>query len=241
MATTTTGTKVNLFNKAAGKTAAAPAKSKKKETVWNISPLVTDVPSKEQLNSAVSEMHRLNAERKRVETEQEIYKGILKPWAEERYFEHVAKFGVEPESPLKVVNDKHESVTFVVQDRSGQAVVTDEQVAMLGDLLGQDAAAELIVEAGEFKFDVAVMTQTAPDGTSVQEVVSEAISEALAKLVDKGRLSADQVENLLSYQTVRRFRPNLLPYALSAGGRNIQKLQSLFGALGSAIVRYVKA
>lgn len=232
-------TKPNLFAKAATKTASTPTTKKRAETIWAISPPTNDV-SVETLNLAVSEMHRLHAERKRLETEESIHKNALKGYAEDRYVDHVAKTGAEPESPLKIINDKHQTITFVVQDRGHLTTVTDGHIQALNDVLGADAAASLVYETMEFKFDDMTMSQEAPDGGTVQDLVAEAISDTLNKLVEKGKLRQEQMDNLLTCQLTRKFRPSLLQHGLAACGRNAAKLSGLLAALGGAIVRYVK-
>jgi hypothetical protein len=245
MADTVTNKKPNLFAKAAGKAAAAPTKTKKKETIWALMPGLADTPTLEQLDKSVSEMHRLHAERKRLETEEGIHKSSLKGFAEERYVAHLANTGAEPESPLKIINSRNETVTFVVQDRGHLSKVSDEQVGALSELLGQDAVTELVFEAGEFKFDPLTMSLLAPNGTegeprTVQDVVAEALSEAISGLVTAGKLSQEQADGLLSFTSERRFKPQILSRAVSVCGRNNAKLASFLDILGSALTRYVK-
>lgn len=238
-------TRESIFAKAKGKTAAAPTKGRQKETVWAISPVISDTPTREQLNTAVSELIRLQAERKQLETEESIHKGALRSFAEERYVDHLATVGVEPESPLKIINDKMQSVTFVVQDRGHLCKVTDEQIAALADLLGEDAVNDLLHEGGEFKFDTGVMGMTAPpapDGAprTVQDVVAEALTDMLADLAESGKLTPEQADSLISFSAERRFKPKVLSYAVSVCGRNRGKLAQFLDVLGPAVTRYVK-
>jgi len=244
VADTTTGKKVNVFAKAKGRTAAEPSKSKKKETVWAISPALVDPPTLDQLNKSVSEMHRLHAARKQLETEETIHKGCLKTFAEDRYVDHLATVGAEPESPLKIINDKMQSVTFVIQDRGHLCKVSDAQLAQLGDLLGEDAVNDLVYEGGDFKFDAAIMGMTAPsqngDQVTVQDVVAEAVTDMLAGLVEGGKLTQEQADGLIAFTAERRFKPQILSRAVGVCGRNKGKLAGFLDALGSAVTRYVK-
>lgn len=230
---------VNLFAKVAAKAPAATASKSKKETVWAISPHVTGDPSVEQLNEAISEVHRLTSEAKQIETQEKVYKSMLKTFADERYVESIVATGVEPPSPLKVANDKGQTVTFVVQERGGR--VSDAAYEQLVALVGQDAANSVVYEGGEFKFDQLVMSQPAPQGGTVQDVVAEALSEALQALVEKGSLRAEQVENLLSYTAERRYKPGVVQRAVEACGRHGQRLGQFLDILGGCLVRYIKA
>lgn len=238
-------TKQSIFAKAKGKVAAEPTKSKKHETVWAISPLVKDEPTADQLNQSVHEMHRLHGERKKIETEEGIHKSLLKGFAEERYVDHLTVTGAEPESPLKIINDKMETVTFVVQDRGHLCKVSDDQIAALAEVLGEDAVGELIYEGGDFVFNGPVMGMNSlvqADGAfqSVQDVVAEALTETLAGLVEAGKISQEQADGLVDFKVERRFKPQILSKAVSVCGRNKGKLQSFLDALGSAVTRYVK-
>lgn len=237
----TTKQKVNVFAKAQGKTATVTPTKAKKETVWALSPLaVSDPPTLEQLNEAVSEVHRLHAEAKTIETQQSLFKGLLKNYADERYVESIAATGVEPPSPLKVVNNKGQTVTFVVQERGGK--VSDAAYDQLTALVGEDAASTVIYEGGEFKFEPTVMSQDSlVEGSTVQDVVAEAISETLQALVEAGKLRPEQVDGLLSYTAERRWKPKLVQLAVEACGRNVKRLTQFLDIVGGACVRYIKA
>ena len=240
-----TTSKINPFAKAQGKTAAAPKAKSKKETIWAISPSVSDQPTVDQLNKAVAEMQRLKAERSQIETEEEIHKSILKEFASGRYIDALVSNGVEPESPLKIVNDKHQSVTYVVQDRGTQTKVTDKQVEDLVELLGEDATKEVVFEKGTFSFDDEVMAQIASpdengDPRTVQDVVAAAMAEMLSKLVEDNQITADQVDGLLTFKTERCFVPKVVSKATIFCGRKRSTLERFFDILGSAMVRYCR-
>jgi len=244
----TTPKKVNIFAKAKGKVAEIETKSGKKETIWAISPqIVNDPPTRDQLNQAVAQVHVLHAEKKTLETREKIVKDLLKTYASERYSEAMAKLGVEPPSPLKVANDKGQTVTFVVQDRGHLTKVGDNQYEALSDLIGADNMPKIVWEGGDFKFNADIMAQPAggPNisaDTSVQDLVAEAISTALAGLVEEGKLSQEQVDELLVYEAERRFRPQaLVGRAVEVCGKNPTKLAAYFDLAGSGITRYVKA
>lgn len=231
---------IDIFAKAKGKTAEAPKNKKTKETIWQISPTSSGPATPEQLNTAIDEMHRIFSARSKLETEEKTHKAMLKVFADEQYVDHLARTGAEPESPLKLANDKHLTVTFVVQDRGHLTKVTDEHISTLTSLVGEDAVNELVYTAGEFAFDSVIMGQQGPKGDSVQELISEAISTAVQKLHEAGKLSDGQVEGLVKYTEERRFRPGILKMLVGIVGRHKAKLEGVIAAMGGAIVRYVK-
>ena len=129
----------------------------------------------------------------------------------------------------------------MVQDRGHLHKVTDEQVTALTELLGEDAAGELVYEGGDFKFDTSIMSQTAgKTGGTVQDVVAEALTETLTALVTSKKLSQEQADGLIAFTAERRFKPQILSRAVSVCGRSKGKLASFLDILGSAVTRYVK-
>jgi hypothetical protein len=243
MAATDKASKPNLFAKAKGKTAETPVTtSKKKETVWSVLPTVTDKATADQLDEAVGKVVSLQAEAKAIDTQQKVYKRLLQGFANEQFVTHIARTGVEPASPLKVSNSKGETVTFVVQDRGAATKVTDEMLAGLTQLLGEDGAEKVIWTGGEFKFNTEVMSQQDASGEgTVMDAVAEIVSAGLSKAVEKGRLTQDQVDALLEYKEERRLKPGMVERAAEICGRDKARIESFLDLLAGGCVRYVKA
>ncbi len=165
---------------------------------------------------------------------------MLRPYALDRFFESMAESGVLPPAPLKVISDKGQSITLVLQDRSASSKVTDEQIAALEELVG-DRAADLIYDAGEFSFNANIMAQNSPTGGTVQDVVAEAIGDAISQLLEAKKISEVQADGLLSYSAEKHFKPQPMARAVEFVGRNAEKLAEFAGILDKSFISYVKA
>ena len=226
----------NLFAKAASKTTPTTTK-KKSETLWQLR--ATDPLDLERIES-INKLADLHRQIKNLEAQETVHKTRLKQYAEEQYVKDFADRGVPPEAPMKLLDPKSgNSVTFVVQDRTGLSTVKDEQIEGLREVLGETAD-ELVYEQMIFSFDPAVMAATAKDGRLVQDIVAEAISESLEKLVKKGALEAEQLDALLSCKQSRMFRPLILPRLAELCRRSIPDMRAVLDILASSVVRYVK-
>lgn len=225
----------NLFHKAANKAAEAPTTpTKTKETTWYIKG-VPDDPSVAQLDSAVTNLIKLERERKTLETKAGVFKKQLRTYANGHYVDHVVETGVQPQSPLKVVNSKGESVTFVVQDRGHLTKVKDPQLAAITELIGEEGAAAVVYDGGDFVFNPDVLCLP-----GVQDAVGEAVGAAIAKLVEDGKLTQDQGDNVLTYEKERRFKPGCVSMAPQVCGRSKERIEKYLDLLQGAATRYVK-
>src|SRR4051812_36913292 len=127
--------KPNIFAKSKDKIAGTPVASKKKETLWQLGAADVSPPATlEELDEAVSKVIELSGKAKVMETEANMYKAPLKEYAFQQYVKALVRTGVEPPSPLKVVNSQKQSLTYVVQDRGHLSKVTDDQVEALNEL-----------------------------------------------------------------------------------------------------------
>lgn len=217
-----------LFNKAKATAAAAPKATKKKETVW-----LVPAGSKEAV--AVTELVALTRQAKAVEAKMGVYKGTLKDFGETNYVGDYVKAGVSPETPMTIQNPDGDKVTFVVQDRSAQYGVKDDQKQALVDLLGEDAAAEMLFEETSFGFNRDILALP-----GVMEVVEKALEGAIKKLVDGGVLTEEQTGELLDVKTKTAFKPGTLDRLVLIAGKDTTKVGQLLEIMGSSATRYVK-
>ena len=223
----------NAFARAAAN-APAVKTSRKQNAVWQLND-----PS---LGQAVIDLIRYQGERKAIETKENIQKGRLKSYAEDRYAESFAMNGVEPDGTMMLSNEDGQTVTFVVQDRSAGYAIKDDVLEAVEQVLGPDGAAAIIYEQTVFGFDTVVMSQKTKDdtGREVQEVLGERLMALLDDMRVEGILDQEQVDALLTAKNIRAFRPGTLPQLAEIAGRNIPRLKLLLQAMGGAIVRYIK-
>jgi hypothetical protein len=217
-----------LFNKAKATAAAAPKATKKKETMW-----LVPAGSKEAV--AVKELVDLTRQAKAVEAKMGVYKGTLKDFGETNYVGDYVKAGVSPETPMTIQTPDGDKVTFVVQDRSAQYGVKDDQKQALIDLLGEDAAGEMLFEETSFGFNRDILALP-----GVMEVVEKALEGAIKKLVDTNTLTEEQTGELLDVKVKTAFKPGTLDRLVLIAGKDTTKVGQLLEIMGSSATRYVK-
>lgn len=218
-----------LFGKAKAGAAAAAPKKAKKETVW-----LVPAGSKEAV--AVTELVKLTREAKSVEAKMGVFKGHLKSYGEENYVNEFVKMGVSPETPMNIQTPEGDKVTFVVQDRSSQYGVKEDQINALNDLLGEDATKEMLYEETTFGFNRDLLSLP-----GVMEIVEKSLEGAVKKLVDGGVLNEEQVGGLLDVKVKQAFKPGTLDRLVLVAGKDTTKVAQLLEIMGSSATRYVKA
>lgn len=220
---------VNFFAKAVE---AAPPKEKKarKQTTWVLAPgeNAEAAALSQDIHSILEDKSVMDA---RKTTMVQAMSRVCK-FALASFCNDVATNGYLPETPMSVSNAAGESVTFVVQDKCGTAALTEEAKAALEDLLGEEAAAELIEVQTDFVFNNDLLAE---DG------VQEALSEAFQGLVAKGKLTEEQAGALITAKTVTRVKKGTVQELGNICGKNKVLLQQIMGALNGPIVTYVKA
>jgi hypothetical protein len=150
---------------------------------------------------------------------------------------------------MMVVNrETGQSVTFVVQERTGSGL-SDDQVESLETLLGKDAVAKVVYDETTFKFNPLVLSQPVSNGEVDEEsgevkTISDAINEALTSVVEdlaaRGLMSEAQVESLLQVDVKRALRPGTVDQAAVICGQDTTKVEKFLDVLGSSCTRYVK-
>lgn len=237
--------KPNLFARAAEKTADKP-KKKKKGTALQLPKDLNDagelVGESKILNEAITTAIAAKAEMDAAKGRLGAAVGAVHEYAEEAWCATYAENGVQPETPVVIMNHKGETLTLVVQDKCGQNPINEEQIELLGVLLGTEVAASLTEEVEKYGFDPAVMKEVAggekaKDGETVQDVVFEIVSAAIAR---NPKLTDEQKEGLITQEAKMYLKRNTLPRLAELCGSNVGKIQSFLQAAGSAIVRYLK-
>lgn len=217
-----------LFNKVKAQAAEKPATTRRKETVW-----LVPAGSKEAV--AVHELVELTRQAKAIEAKTGVFKGALKEFGETNYVADYVRLGVPPETPMTVQNPDGEKVTFVVQDRSSQYGVKDDQKTALVDLLGEDATNELLYEETSFGFNRDILALP-----GVMEIVEKALEGAIKKLVDNNVLTEEQTGELLDVKVKTAFKPGTLDRLTMICGKDTTKIAQFLEIMGSSATRYVK-
>lgn len=220
-----------LFAKAASKKV-AEAPKREKGTPW----LVGD-PAGDTVAEAVKKLVSLSHQAKQIEAAMAPAKMVVKRYAESQYVGQYAANGVSPDTPMTVQTAEGDKVTYVVQDRSTQYAVKEEQVDALKCLLGEDAAADLLFEETRFGFNRLIMAIP-----GVQEAIETALEMAVEQLTEgeKPVLTQEQAEELLEVDQKLAFKPGTLDRLGMIVGRDTGRIKAFLDIMGSSATRYVK-
>lgn len=230
----------NLFAKA--KTAAATAPKKEKGTIIQ---LPKELGANGQLtgesailNAAVTQAIEASSEEKAAKNKGNLAKGRISTYAQSRVVDMIARIGVLPPTPINIVNHNGESVTYVMSDKSQQYPISDEQIDLLNDILGEDAASNIVDTRTIYSFDPETMDQKAANcDQTVFEIVCEVISNALAT---DPRLSDDQKSAIIKSSEKTYLRAHTIDRMSELCGADVERIGRFMDAVGSACVRYVK-
>lgn len=218
---------MGLFDRAVKtKTASAP---KKKNTTWS-----TGAENK-AVSNAVHQLVALTAEEKAIKAKMGLYKGLVEKFARENYVQDLANLGVQPPGPLKITNSDGESVTYVVQDRSSQYNVKEEQRDMLVELVGEDEVEDLLYTETTISFDRSIMAIP-----GVSDAIESYLERCITKLIKEGTLSPEQADELVVAQQKTAFKPGTLDRVVMIVGKSANRVSQFLDAMGSCCVRYIK-
>lgn len=220
---------MGLLNKARStKSTSTPAK--KKATVW-----VVGGHDTQDVSESVGELVRLEAESKATEAKMLLHKTVVKNFCESRFVQDFASLGALPDTPMNVQNPDGLKVTYVVQDRSSQYKVKDDQIEALKQLFGEDAAEKLTYEEVSLSFSRDLLA--IPE---VFEAIDKALDSAASKLVSKGIITEDEKDCLVVADQKVAFRPHTLERMAEICGRDTVKMKQFLDVMGSSATRYVK-
>ena len=192
------------------------------------------------LNNAVHNLIEASKEEKNAKAKVSVAKGQLNGWVETVYCMEWAKLGIQPPTPITLVNHNGETNTFVIQDKTQQYTLKDDQVEILTALLGPEGVTKLVENVDVYSFNSRTMAEPAANAedSTVQDVIFELVSTAVE---NDDRLSEEQKNALIEVTSTNRVKPSHLSRLAEIGGCDAGKLQELLGAIGSGSPHYVKA
>jgi hypothetical protein len=233
------GSMPGLFTKATEKAAEKkPAAKRAKGTAWEVGQTTEGMA----VCTAVEELVKLDAKKKELDAQMKVRKGVVHRFAAAQHIADFAENGLPPDTPMKVMTAKGETVTFVVQDRSGQYKVSAEQEGALADLLGEDAAQSLLYTETSIGFERSILAKE-----GVGEAVEAALESAIAGLVEAGTLSEDQAGELIQASQKTSFKPGTMDRMAEICGQGAttseekeNRMTQFADIAGSSCTRYVK-
>lgn len=185
-------------------------------------------------SASLDDLIQLTAKAKVVGAQIDVRKDEVKDYAERRYVEDYVSSGVPPATPMIVQNSSGSKIVFVVQDRSGQYDVKEDQQIMLAELLGQGAN-DLLYTETTFGFNRDILAMP-----GVQDVIEGALERALKKLVSEDILSIDNAGALLCVDVKTAFKPGTLDRLCQICSNSATTMLQFLRIMGSSATRYVK-
>jgi len=260
-----------LFTNAGDKEKAEPKKPK--GTVFALPiDLDDDTLSEEcaELHACVPEVAKAKADEKAAKNRGNAAKGLLGKFALPRFASEYATLGEMPPGPVTIVNHDGQSVTYVIQDKSQQNSLDDDQVAKLVALVGEEGVESITHEKEVYFFSSSTLAEQAAGvaavkcprcrgrgrtgrgvaakvcaacgGTGVKERVAEVVFDVVSKAIwECDKLSTAQKEALIDKKTTRHLRDGMVRRVAEICGASATRIQSFFEAVGSSVVRYVKS
>lgn len=222
-----------LFTKAAEKSAAAVKSAKPtKNTTW----IVGGNDESEAVAKAVKTLVQLSADEKAMKAKKNLAMTVVAKMAKENHVRDFCDLGVSPDTPMKVQNSDGDSVSFIVQDRSGQYAAKPDQIAVMVQLLGEDAAADLTYTDVSLGLNGAILSIP-----GVSAAIEKSLEEAITHLVAEDMLTGDQADELITAKSKTAFKPGTVERAAMLCGRDTVKMGAFFDAMSTSCTRFIKS
>lgn len=223
---------MGLFSNAANVAKSKQSSVKpKKNTTW-----VVGNNENEQVAVAVKNLVELSAQEKAITAKKKLYATTVMKHAKQNHVTDFCDLGVSPDTPMQIMTEDGEKVTFVVQDRGGQYNVKEDQVDALTQLLGEDATTNLLYTETTLGFDRLILAKE-----GVSEAIEKSLMRCIEGLVEGGKLSEEQASELVTAKQKTSFKPGTLGQAAAIVGRDVTRLAQFLDAMGSSCCRYVKS
>lgn len=222
---------MGLFNVAKSKAKDKTVTKSKKATTW----VAGSSDEDKKISDSIKELVKINAESKALDAKKMVHVTAVSKYAERNFISDFCDAGVMPDTPMKVVNADGDSVTYVVQDRSGQYDLKEEQIMALNAILGEETTQSLLYTEHKFSFNRVVMAIP-----GVAEVVEKALDNALKKLVRDEVIDAETADTLVEASEKTAFKPKMLDRAALLVGGDKTRLKMLLDAMASSCCRYIK-
>lgn len=228
----------NVFAKTEKKKTAT--KPKKESTIWLVG---DDDVEKDpaRLGEAVRDLLVADKAAKAAELRADMAKAKLKNYASQRWVDEFSADGVPIETPIKLVSNKGDSVTFIVQDRTNGYVLSEEAQQQISGIVGAEPLAELLAEKTSFAFNPEVLAEVTPSGATVQELVGERIGALLERMVTAGHLTTEQKDGLFLVNTTQVLVPGVFHRLPALANYSADTFKKLVSTISGAVVQYIKA
>jgi len=225
----------DLFDHAATQEKQKPDK-KTKGTIFEI-PL-----DDRELHETVDDIKRAAKDEKTAKNRGNLAKGLLGKFALARYAGLIAETAVIPPSPYTVVNKDGSGITYIVQNKSQQNALSQDQIGKLRALLGDDIVDSMLEDKELYFFSSTALAEKAAGrkakgGDLVADVVFEVVSAAI---METSKLSKQQKLALIKKKTTKHLKVDTLSKVPQLFGDMPKKIRPFFEIVGSAINRYFK-
>lgn len=200
-------------------------KDAKKKNMWLV--------IKSAISTALTGFKKANEDAKAAQAKLKPFKETLEEFAVSKFIEECAENGQVPDLPVSIQTQTGEAVTFVVQNRAEKTAVTEEQRKKMGELVGDEVAAELITSEVVYSFNPFVL-----ENKRCRTAVESLLTAVEKKLRDDGKLPAD--ESIVLATTKYTFVKDILDKMVEVCGDDREKMGEFLDAVGPSVTMFVQ-
>ena len=191
-----------------------------------------------KLGEAIAELLECEAEAKKLEMRATLAKEAISLYCERRWCEETCSRDVA--TPIKLVNSKGQSVTYVIQDRTRSTRINASVYEELAGVIGKKAAANATTTKKVIYFADEVLDQVALDGRTVREATEEYVGLMAGDMVIQKVITQAQANALVEIIPLRTFIGGFLGRLPGLCDCDAEKFTAAIKAIGSAVTRYIK-
>lgn len=192
------------------------------------------------IGELVADFVTLSAQLKPLETRLGLVNAALRDYCDRRWSMAIGAQGLSLPSPIKLVNEAGQTITFVVQDRSRSAELKADAYAELVTAIGSKQAKVATAEKVRVGFDPDVLDELALDGRYVQDAVEEHAKLMVGDMVLQKVLTRAQAEKLLVVARTRRLREGFLSSIPHWCDLDVERFRAAICAVGAAFTRFIR-
>ncbi len=210
----------NLFSKAAAKAVVKEPSSSSNHQTFP----ATD----KQVAAAIDALEKAKKDEKKAQGDKKTAKAVAEPWVRRLWFKIFCDSGRFPDT--FIVKGTTSELMWIAQNRAGVNDVSNEQLELLKNLLGEKRAEQAISEFTEFSLSNEILNL---DG------VADALSKAIEK-IPNNILNAEQKEALLVGKARRILKDNIIDDLAQLTSNDPEQMEQVADALGSNLTMYLK-
>ena len=154
--------------------------------------------------------------------------GLVKPVVLKMYSQLWAKGQAIPETPISVSNEAGVTATYVVQDRTGTILFSEQQQIALAEIIGQEAVNNHLKTDKTYSFNSETLAQ-------------EGVMEKVGKAIMSCGLTEEQAAAIFECKTETKLKDGFVPKLSELCKHDPVAVENAIEALGTCLTIYLQA